>query len=79
MAYDTDDPNKLKLDWTNVNTWLTETNACSGSVIWVGEKIADLIKVKEKGEATRNYHMDSSIYALEQFINTGGTQLQWAE
>lgn len=75
--YDTDDPNKLKLDWTNLNTWLIDSKACSGAAKWVQDNISTLEKVKTDTElSAKPYNMDSSIYALEQFIKD--KQFIWA-
>lgn len=76
-GYDTDDPNKLQLSWSNVNTWLVDSHACSTAVEWVQSKITDLEKVKTDVEKTGTYNMDSSVYALEQFIVN--KNFQWAE
>jgi hypothetical protein len=74
--YDTDNPNKLKLDWTNLNTWLIDSKACSGAAKWVQDNISTLKKVKIDIKQKRTYNMDSSIYALEKFIEE--KQFIWA-
>lgn len=56
---------KPPLNWTNVVSWLSGTNACSEAVSWVQDKMADLQKVKEDTEKVGKYNMNSSIFAQE--------------
>lgn len=68
-VYDTDDPSKLQLSWSTVNTWLDKIGVCSPAVNWVKERLPEFEKVKIDVEKTKGtYNMDSSIYVLEKFI-----------
>lgn len=67
---------KASLNWTNVLSWLSGTNACIEAVSWVQDKMADLQKVKEDTEKVGKYNMNSSIFALEQFL--AEKKYQWA-
>lgn len=67
---------KLPLNWANVLSWLSRTNACIEAVSWVQDKMTDLQKVKEDTKKVGTYNMDSSIFALEQFIIQ--KKYQWA-
>lgn len=67
---------KPPLNWTNVASWLSGTNACKEAVTWVQDKMTDLQKVKKDTEKVGKYNMDSSIFALEQFLVQ--KKYQWA-
>lgn len=76
--YDPDDPNKTRLSWSNVNTWLDSLGVCSTAITWVKEKLPEFEKVKTDIQLSKGtYNMDSSIYVLEKFIEE--KQFQWAE
>lgn len=66
---------KAPLNWTNVSSWLSGTNACVEAVGWVQSKMTDLQKIKTDTEKVGKYNMDSSIFALEQFIEL--KKFQW--
>lgn len=67
---------KAPLNWTNVSSWLSGTNACEDAVGWVKNTMTDLQKVKADTEKAGTYNMDSSIFALERFIVL--KKYQWA-
>ena len=66
-----------KLELSNIGTWLVEKDACAEAVAWVQSKMPDLEKVKADKDKTGTYNMDSSIYALEQFVVSDSEKVQW--
>lgn len=75
--YDIDNPNRMKLDWTNnLEEWLSLAS-CGPATDWVKNKVPEFHRIKNEVEKTRHYNMDSEIYDLEQLIADG--KYQWAD
>lgn len=66
-----------KLELSSIGAWLTEKEACVAAIAWVQSKMPELEKVKADKDKAGTYNMDSSIFALEQFVAADDEKVQW--
>lgn len=74
--YDMDDPNRVKINWNNLNTFLSDAGICSDFYVWWNTKVDKMQSKLADDKLKDSKKNDSNYHALKELIED--KRLLWA-